>query len=198
MISWCKVLGAVLCALFASAVVRADMVLVTAGDVGHQQQMAVRCTVCDQPTTSTSLPDCTSVPDFTIDTFGFCQQIGTGVGGPSLTGHAQIITDGQSSLSLCLSALIGLGLCSSAHCLKKLHFGFIPEWYHSGGPFQIGHSIVVNPDSICPAPAYCFVQPVLTAENPMPISRLRNIVSLWRESQYTPEVLFSRGPPNMS
>ena len=41
------------------------------------------------------------------------------------------------SLSLCLSALLGLGLCSFAHCVKKSSFGFILEWYRNGGPFQI-------------------------------------------------------------
>ena len=107
----------------------------------------------------------------------------------------QILTNGQSSLRLCLSALIGLGLCSSAHCLKKLHLGSIPEWYHNGGPFQIGHSLAVNPDTLCPAPICCFVQPNCTGEDRMPRFRLGAIVSLWRESQFTPDVLAPRGPP---
>ncbi len=105
------------------------------------------------------------------------------------------LTDGQSSLSLCLSALIGLGLCSSAHCVRKLRFGFIPEWYHNGGPSQIGHSFAVNPDSVCPVPVCCFVQPDHKPEYPMSTSRLRDIVSHWRKSQFTQEVLASRGPP---
>jgi hypothetical protein len=96
---------------------------------------------------------------------------------------------------LCLSAIIGLGLCTSAHCVKRLSFGFIPEWYHNGGPFQIGHSFAVNPDSVNPVPAYCFVQPVPGAEDFIPQYHLGTIVSLWRKSQFTADVLAGRGPP---
>ncbi len=111
------------------------------------------------------------------------------------TPHRQSLTSGPSSLSLCLSALIGLGLCSSAHYVKRLHFGLIPQWYHNGGPFQIGHSFAVNPDSVCPMPACCFVQPAHTAENITPQYRFGTIVSLWRESQFTQDVIAARGPP---
>jgi hypothetical protein len=107
----------------------------------------------------------------------------------------QIISDRQSSLSLCISAIIGLGLCSSAHCVRKLSFGFIPEWYHNGGPFQIGHSFAVCPDSVCPAPVCCLVQPAVTAEDFLPQYHLGTVVSLWRKSQFTPDVIASRGPP---
>ena len=112
--------------------------------------------------------------------------------------HPHSLTSGQSSLSLCLSALIGLGLCSSAHCVRKLHFGSIPEWYHHGGPAQIGHSFVVNPDSVCPVPACCFAQPVHTAEDITPQYRSGTVVSLWRKSQFTPETIAARGPPMTS
>ncbi len=109
--------------------------------------------------------------------------------------HLQILTNGPDSLNLCLSALIGLGLCSSAHFVKRLSFGFVPEWYHNGGPFQIGHSFAVSPESLCPAPACCYIQPVYTVEDSLPQYRLRTVVSLWRKSQFTPVVLASRGPP---
>jgi len=110
--------------------------------------------------------------------------------------HLQSLTNGPSSLNLCLSALIGLGLCSSAHWVKKLSFGFVPEWYHNGGPFQIGHSFAVSPESLCPVPAFCFIQPVCTVEDSLPQYRLGTVVSLWRKSQLmTPTVLAPRGPP---
>lgn len=112
--------------------------------------------------------------------------------------HLQILTNGPGSLNLCLSALIGFGLCSSAHWVKRISFGFVPEWYHNGGPFQIGHSYAVTPESLCPVPVYCFVQPVCTAEDSFTQYRLRTVVSLWRKSQFTPCVLASRGPPNIS
>ena len=110
----------------------------------------------------------------------------------------KILTKKHDSLNLCLSALISLGLCSSVHWMKKHSFGFIPEWYHSGGPHQIGHSFAVTPDFLRTAPVACFIQPVYTVEDSIPQYRLRTVVSLWRKSQFTPTILASRGPPDMS
>ncbi len=107
-----------------------------------------------------------------------------------------ITADGQDSLSLCLYALLGLGLGRSAPFVKKLHIGCIPDWYHSGGPFQIGHSQVMEPDCLCHAPVYCFIQPDNAAGSPLPRYRCEAIVCLWRTSQYTPAVLASRAPPS--
>jgi hypothetical protein len=102
---------------------------------------------------------------------------------------------GQSSLSLCLSALMGLGLYSSAHSLKRLSLGIIPQWYHNAGPVQIGHSIAVHPDSVCPNPVCCFVQPA-HGEADIALQRhFGTVVSLWRTSQFTPDLLAARGPP---
>jgi len=111
-----------------------------------------------------------------------------------------LLTDGINSLSLGLSALIGFGFVGSAHCLKRLHFGLIPEWFHDGGPLQIGHSYAVMPNSLCSTPAYCFIQPVtLEHDSYQPqLHRQGVIVSLWRKSQFTPDAIASRGPPYMS
>jgi hypothetical protein len=112
--------------------------------------------------------------------------------------HLQRFTSGPGSLNLCLSALLGLGLFSSTHLVKKLSFGFIPEWYHNGGPAQIGHSYALAPDSLCPAPIFCFIQPICTAEDSLIQHRQRTVMSIWRKSQFTPDVLTSRGPPSNS
>jgi len=119
------------------------------------------------------------------------------VGQTSQAPQPQILVDNTSSLSLCLYALMGLGLCSSAHWVKKHSLGFIPEWYHNGGPFQIGHSLAVTPDNLSITPARCFVQPVIVAEDLIPIYRSMTVRSLWRESQFTPAVIASRGPPDL-
>lgn len=112
----------------------------------------------------------------------------------------QLLTDGINSLSLGLSALIGFGFVGSAHCLKRLHFGLIPEWFHDGGPLQIGHSYAVMPNCLCSTPAYCFIQPVTLEEDSYQPQLYRQgvIVSLWRKSQFTPDAIASRAPPYMS
>lgn len=114
------------------------------------------------------------------------------------TQPAYILSDGQTSFSLCLYALVGLGLCKSAPFVKKLSFGCIPEWYHNGGPFQIGHSHAVPANNLSITPVCCFIQPDYAAEGLSPQYYTGTVVSLWRKSQFTSTVLAPRGPPNMS
>lgn len=110
----------------------------------------------------------------------------------------QILTDESGSLKFCLSALISLGLCSSYHWTRKVHLGSIPDWYHDGGPFQIGHSHALMPGTLSPAPAYCFIQPHCAKDDHPPRYFIKTVISIWRKSQFTPDVLASRGPPDMS
>ena len=105
------------------------------------------------------------------------------------------LTDGSNSLRLCLSALISLGLCCSAQWVKRLSLGFVPEWYHEGGPFQIGHSHALMPGTLAPAQTCCFVQPFETEDDNLPRYFIKIAMSHWRKSQFTPNVLASRGPP---
>lgn len=105
-----------------------------------------------------------------------------------------VLTDGHDSLSLCLCALLSLGLCRSAPWVKKLSFGFIPEWYHEGAPLQIGHRVVIAPDCLCSTVA-CFVQAEDTRQDLTPQYRRGTIEPLWRRSQFIPTALASRGPP---
>ena len=116
-------------------------------------------------------------------------------GQASETRPLQVLGDDQSSLSLCLYALMGFGLCRSAPWVKKLSIGCIPDWYHHGGPCQIGHSYAISPDCLCDAPVCCFVQPDCGADDHIPQYLFATVISLWRRSQFTPAVLASRGPP---
>ncbi len=178
-----------------SAAVRADMLPVCAGDIGGSQPAHTCREVHVYPADSASVLDYTGVGGLEMRPVQLCPEAPIRPEQSLRTQPAQIQTDEQSSVGLCLSALVGLGLCTSAHSLKKLHFGFIPEWYHNGGPFQIGHSIAVSPDSICPVPVCSFEQPVWTAGDRVPQYCDGTIASLWRNSQFTPDVLASRGPP---
>ena len=128
----------------------------------------------------------------------FSPDVGTDAGGNPEIQPPQIFKDEPSSISLCLSALMGLGLCASTHWVKRLHLGSVPEWFHDSGPFQIGHSHAATPESICTTQVCCLTQPAFTVEDSLPQYRLRAVVSLWRKSQFTPTILASRGPPNMS
>jgi hypothetical protein len=109
----------------------------------------------------------------------------------------QIATDGQNSLHLCLYALLSMGLCRSVPYVKKFSLGVVPQWYHDGGPFQIGHSHAISPNCLDSAPACCFIQPDRATDDLEPHYRQGVVVSFWRTSQFTPSVLVSRGPPCM-
>ena len=109
--------------------------------------------------------------------------------------HLQTLTDGTNSLKYCLSALISLGLCCCGQWVKRISLGFVPEWYHEGGPLQVGHSHALMPGTLAPAQACCFIQPYCTEDSNLPRYCLKTIISHWRKSQFTPDVIASRGPP---
>jgi len=102
-----------------------------------------------------------------------------------------------SSFDLCLYALIGLGICRTGPWIKRLSYGSVPEWFHDGGPLQIGHSHAVMPKTLCSASVCCFVQPDgHQADEQLPTQSQRAAISpLLRKSLFTPCVLASRGPP---
>jgi len=128
----------------------------------------------------------------------FLDKANADVGQNSEIQHIKGLTNGPNSLNFCLSALISFGLCCSTHCMKRMSLSFVPEWYHEGGPFQIGHSHAVMPGTLRLAQAYCFIQPEFAEDNHLPKFCLKTVISLWRKSQFTPAVIASRGPPNMS
>ncbi len=113
-------------------------------------------------------------------------------------GQAAIaLTDGRSSFDICLYTLLGLGVFRSGHWVRRSSLGFIPEWYHSGAPQQIGHSHAVGPDAYCHA-AVCFVQPDVMPDRLMPLYDQGTVVLLVRTSQFISDVLASRAPPSLS
>jgi hypothetical protein len=180
---------------------RADMVpLASVDTVSLQSSPACLPTDLQVTSSSSSSIAFTGLTDLGPLPLGFLPE-------PTVEGHetcatqpAQILADRQNSLSLCLYALLGLGLCRSAPFVKKLHFGYLPDWYHSGGPCQIGHSFAITPDCLCSVPVCCFLQPdgLSVTKDILPQFHRGTVISLWWKSQFTPAVLASRGPPCMS
>jgi len=181
------------------AAVHADMVPLSPVAAGYQQLLQAR-TPTDPRLTSSFSPfvGFAGIADLGSLPVGFLPQPNAEAGQTSETKPAQILTDRQNSLSLCLYTLLGLGLCRSAPLVKKLHFDCIPDWYHTGGPFQIRHSLAMSPDCLCSAPVYCFIQPDGTAEDCLPQYYRGTIASLLRKSRFIPTALASRGPPCLS
>jgi len=192
------VLAAVFGVLALTATIHADMMSPSSLHGGYQHSPRA-CVTTDQQYTNLSSPfGCPSITNLDLPPVKSL---------PVLKGDAeqarqmqpvQVLSDGQTSFSLCLYALLGLGLCKSAPFVKKLSFGCIPEWYHDGGPFQIGHTHAIGPESLCSAPVACFVQPDCMAEDISPQYYKGIIASLLRSSLFTPTVLAPRGPPAQS
>ena len=196
---WRRLVPGIVGALFFVGIARADMVpLCRLGTERHQS-----LSVCSQAEVSHTNPsvsydnpyDNLIVTDFNFSSIHFPLKITPAIGQPSQKTHSIDLTKRPASVRLCLYALMSLGLCSAPHWIKRFSFDIVPAWYHDGGPSQIGHSLAISPDSLHPIPVYCFFQPDDVAENAFTQNRFRTIRSLWRNSQFTPDVLGSRGPP---
>ncbi len=57
------------------------------------------------------------------------------------------LPEAPSSLVLGLTALAGLGLYHAGQTIRKVQFAPAPDWYHTGGPQQIGHATPLDLDS---------------------------------------------------
>ena len=191
-----KLIASVVGALIITASVNADMMPMSSPDIGRGQSPYVLSGQTDLRYSDFSSPfSYPSVADLDLWPVEPLPEPTADVEQTSELQNLRSFTDGQGSFALCLYALIGLGLFRSAPWIKKLSFEFIPEWYHDGGPFQIGHSHAVTPETLYPTPVYCLVQPVCTVERLTPQYSLRTIISFWRKSQFTPDVIAPRGPP---
>ena len=195
MLSWRRLISLIVGALLMSVAVRADMVPVYQLGAERQQARSVCAQTEAQSASLSGLSDSPILGDFDLGTLQLQPEIGADIEQPAQAPPSIELSGGPDSASLCLYALMGLGLCSAPHWIKKLSLGHLPEWYHDGGPFQIGHSFAATPDSLCTLQVCHLVPPDETAEDFLPLYRQRTVISCWRKSQFTPETIASRGPP---
>ena len=130
------------------------------------------------------------------NSFGLISESNTGIEQNSKNRHMLISRPDSGSRSLCLYTLIGLGLCSSVTWVKKISFGFIPQWYHEGGPHQVGHSYAVMPGTLKSVPICCFLRSDYIGESLLSRYYKGIGISFLRNSLYTQDMLSYRGPPN--
>ncbi len=198
MIQWRTTLGVVVVALALPATLRADLMPASPHDTQDPQSSRV-CLVRDRQDTCPSdvLGHTAIVDEVQALLVRYAPDWEDTVRPAGERPPTQILSDRQGSLSLCIYALIGLGLFRSAPLVKKLSFGGIPAWYDDGGPRQVGHSFAIAPDCLCAAPL-CFVQPPDAMAEKVRRYHFARVIALWRKSQFAAAVLASRAPPSLS
>ena len=98
---------------------------------------------------------------------------------------------GPGSFSLVLTAFGSLGAWRLGRSAKKFHFSSFPDWYHTGGPSQLGHSHALDLDA---APAVCRLESA--GLDPHPVRRpLRRMTDFHRQSQSLRDAVSPRAPP---
>ncbi len=105
--------------------------------------------------------------------------------------NSLVRTGGQGSLVLCMYALMGLGLYGAPDSIKRASCCQVTEWCH--GRFataQAGTCLALFPAAFATGPGSDLSPPESTSPYRMGI-----VVSLWRESQFTSDVISPRGPP---
>jgi hypothetical protein len=65
-----------------------------------------------------------------------------------------------ASLSLVLAGLGSLGAWQLGRAARHAHFGDVPDWFHAGGPVQIGYAFIANPDCTPALDVSAFDQPI--------------------------------------
>ena len=99
-----------------------------------------------------------------------------------------------SSTALFFSAMASIGAWQLVRSGRNLHLGAMPEWYHSGGPVQVGHITAFDLDFMN-LPLCLFEEPV--GERPFCYSAGRDI-GLRLESQHFLTIADPRGPPSLA
>lgn len=198
MTRWRRIIPVLALALAFAGTVRADMMRTRLSDAECPSALCGGEPANPRPVNS-SKPDVLSAASVELDCLpiSFPPDVRTDAGRNCEQPPVPPLTEGHGSLSLYLCGLISVGAFRSISSIRKLSLGALPDWYHDGGPFQIGHSLAIGPD-LHLTPVYCFVQPDCTPRNCLPQYHRGTIVSLWRKSQFTPTVLSSRGPPELS
>jgi hypothetical protein len=114
------------------------------------------------------------------------------------TGHAgafRSLPPTPSSLSLFLVAVGGMGAWQFGRSAKKLRFGHLPDWLHTGGPAQVAHATALGPDLTTVLPAAFHDQPV---DEPDPLCLMRSYLLTTCEPQLLlPATEPARGPPSI-
>jgi hypothetical protein len=183
--------------IFVSVVaVRADVAF-----VGCSESAELTCSISLQPTpirpqavrTETSSRNSRISPDVWSD--GLFRPVPSHhFSQPKADTQVNLLPAGPSSVSLFLAAFGSLGVWRLGRSVRKFQFGCAPDWYHTGGPIQVGHAKAMEFD---------FTQSVIssldepTDEHHLSFRMRRRNTLRCRKHPYL-RILRPRGPPTRS
>ncbi len=124
--------------------------------------------------------------------------------GPGRTGGVRLPPRGMvrelpplpGSATLFLSAVLSMGGWHLVRSARHFHWAALPDWYHAGGPLQIGHAPPL--DLHCHAlPPCCFERPCGEREPHVLVRRVPIARRPRRNSQTSPDLVGPRAPPGV-
>jgi len=113
---------------------------------------------------------------------------------PSPPGRKTIVLPADlSSITMFLTGFASLGAWQFVRSARngRFHFGHMPEWYHSGGPTQVGHVVALDLQN--QTPIFCRFD--RSGGNPTLAYSLRRVIHMRRKSQFMLTPAAPRGPP---
>ena len=123
----------------------------------------------------------------------------SGPGPNSENGQLTTLPPAPDSALLAMSGLLSLGAIQLGRNVRKLNLGALPEWYHDGGPTQVGHSTPFDLDlgfNLAALPVCVFAGPVGAEDTVLFGAQWSDAVR--RAPQFWPTTKSPRGPPSVS
>ena len=106
---------------------------------------------------------------------------------------ARELPAGPGGATLFLMGVGCIGAVKLGRSARGLHLQFLPEWYHTGGPIQVGGVTAINPSLTAPATVSISDLPAGQSIQLL----LRRAVSLRLRSQCNPALATPRAPPHL-
>jgi|GEM_PF-1657692 len=184
--------------LMPAGVARADMMPL---DALHSTVVWASCDSIEEveePTEPTNPANLYSFPSiFDWDLHGvFRPVIRIDVSEPPQSQPVHLLAEKEGSLTLCLYAMMSLGLIDSVPWTRKWVVRTLPRWYSSGCPGVHRPCLAISVMLRHPEPTAHWDPPPEQPEDQPTQERYELSHLLWRPSQCTPAVVAPRGPPS--
>jgi hypothetical protein len=108
-----------------------------------------------------------------------------------------ILREKEGSFTLCLYAMMSLGLIDSVPWTRKWMFRAMPRWYRNGCPGVYRPCLAISVMMRHPEPTAHWDRPPDPPQDQPTQDRYETTLPLWRPSQCTPAVVAPRGPPDL-